>query len=47
VVERSLARHAHEHPTREERWRAIRERSTRGLMLYNSSPDFAHLEGDA
>jgi len=30
----------------EDRWRAIRERSTRGLLLYNSDPDFAHLEGD-
>src|SRR5829696_8021826 len=30
----------------EERARAIRERSTRGLLLYNSDPDFAHLEGD-
>jgi len=32
--------------TQEDRWRAIRERSTRGLLLYNSDPDFAHLEGD-
>jgi hypothetical protein len=32
-------------PDREDRWRAIRERSSRGLLLYNSGPDFAHLEG--
>ena len=44
----SLADHRHEPTTREDRLaklRAIRERTTRGLMLYNSGPDFAHLEG--
>ena len=30
---------------REDRWRAIKERSTRGMLLYNSDPEFAHLEG--
>ena len=41
--------HAAHPSTREERaehWRAIRERSTRGMLLFNSGPDFAHLEGD-
>jgi SWIM zinc finger len=32
--------------TREDRWRAIRERTTRGMLLYNAGPGFAHLEGD-
>jgi len=31
--------------TQEDRWRAIKERSSRGLLLYNSGPEFAHLEG--
>ena len=42
------ARIAHPAPdptAQEDRFRAIRERSTRGLLLYNSGPDFAHLEG--
>jgi hypothetical protein len=45
--EARIAQHAHEPTTREDRWRAIQERTTRGLMLYNSGPDFAHLAGDA
>ena len=32
--------------TREEVAQAIRERTTRGLLLFNSGPDYAHLEGD-
>src|SRR5215203_2592730 len=46
MIDRRIAHHAHDPTTREDRWRAIRERTTRGLMLYNSGPDFAHLEGD-
>jgi hypothetical protein len=41
-----LAQPAHD-PTddRKARWEAIRQRTTRGLLLYNSGPAFAHLEG--
>lgn len=42
----SLADHRRKPITREDRWRAIRERTTRGLLLFNSGPDFAHLQGD-
>ncbi|HKH77338.1 MAG TPA: SWIM zinc finger family protein [Rubrobacteraceae bacterium] len=42
---RSVAQHAHETPTREERWRAIQERTTRGLLTFNAG-GVAHLEAD-
>src|SRR5215204_2661352 len=31
--------------SQEDRARAIKQRSTKGLLLYNSGPEFAHLEG--
>ena len=41
----TIAQTAHEPPTREARWRAIQERTTRGLLTYNAG-GVAHLEGD-
>jgi hypothetical protein len=41
----SLAYPARAPITREERWRAIRERTTRGLMTFNAG-GVAYLEGD-
>ncbi len=41
----SLADHRREPTTREARWRAIRERTTRGLLAFNRG-DVLHLEGD-
>src|SRR5215210_944691 len=43
--EARIADHRHG-PTRQDRWRAIRERGTRGLMAFNRG-DVLHLEGDA
>ena len=42
---KSLAQHAHEPTTREDRWRAIKERTTRGLMAFNRG-DVLRLEGN-
>jgi SWIM zinc finger len=45
VDKASLAHHAHEPTTREARWRAIRERTTRGMLTYNAA-GVVRLEGD-
>jgi hypothetical protein len=41
----SLAHPAHEPPTQAERWKAIKERASRGLLSYNAG-DVVRLEGD-
>jgi len=46
VDKASLADLRRDPTTREARWRATRERSTRGLMAFNRG-DVLHLEGDA
>jgi len=46
VDEARIADYRHEPPAQEDRFRAIRERSTRGLMAFNRG-DVLHLEGDA
>ncbi len=43
--EARIAQHAHEPTTREDRWRAIRERSTRGMLTFNAG-GVVRLEGD-
>lgn len=45
MIDPSVAHRAHDPTPREERWRAIRERTTRGVLTFNAG-GVAHLEGD-
>ena len=45
MTSRSVAHHAHVPPTREDRLRAIQERTTRGMLTFNAG-GVVRLEGD-